>query len=78
VEITVRGWSSSGGNGSRRFEQVVTLVADADGRVVLDTGLLARNGSSRVSSVTMSVSSVDPPDGYEWDGATPEATIERR
>jgi Flp pilus assembly pilin Flp len=78
VEVVVRGWSSSGGSGSKRFEEVMTLVADADGNVSLATGQLSRSGSSRVSSITMSVRSVETPDGFEWDGATPEATVERR
>lgn len=78
VEVVVRGWSSSGGSGSKRFEEVTTLVADADGNVSLATGQLSRSGSARVSSITMSVRSVETPDGFEWDGTTPEATIERR
>jgi hypothetical protein len=77
VVVVVRSWTSTGGGGDQLTEKTVTVVADEQGQVVVNTGSLPRSGKNRANSVTLSIQDVQSPEGSTWDGTTSEVAIDR-
>lgn len=71
VSVRARAYKANGSY----TDETITVTVGSDGTAQIGSGPYRRTGSSRVTSVTYTVTAVDPPAGATWDRVPTATTI---